>query len=175
MKMKLIESKRMRISTIIFVWLICSFGLPLFRLSFDLKPWMFHDLFTVLIPTTAIFAALIAIFFNHYLPSQKVKPGKGNKKFSELRNEFVRLIRNLLSIAIICIILLPFSEVLGKFEPSATFSIPLFIATLLLAFTPIFVLIAIVLFATYTFYDAFTLIKEFTSVDWEQNETGEKK
>lgn len=167
MNTKLIASKRMRISTIIFVWVICSFGFPLFRLNFDLKPWMFHDLFTVLIPTTAIFAALIAIFFNHYLPSQKVK--------SELRNEFVSLIRNLLSIAIICIILLPFSEILGKFEPSATFSIPLFIATLLFAFTPIFVLIAIILFATYTFYDAFTFIKKFTSIDWEQNETGEKK
>ncbi|HJH26253.1 MAG TPA: hypothetical protein C5S37_05625 [Methanophagales archaeon] len=166
-KAKLIESKRMRISTIIFVWVICSFGFPLFRLSFDLKPWMFHDLFTVLIPTTAIFAALIALFFKHYPPSQKVK--------SELRNDFTSLIRNLFSIAIICIILLPFSEVLGKFEPSATFSIPLFIATLLFAFTPIFVLIAIILFATYTFYDAFAFIKEFTSVDWKQNETGEKK
>ena len=41
--------------------------------------------------------------------------------------------------------------------------------------TIIFVLIAIILFATYTFYDAFTLIKESTSVDWEQNGTGEKK
>ena len=175
MKAKLIASKRMRISTIIFVWLICSFGFPLFRLSFDLKPWMFHDLFIVLIPTTAIFAALIAIFFNHYRPSQKVKPGKGNKKFSELRNDFASLIRNLFSIAIICIILLPFSEILGNFGPSATFSIPLFIATFLFAFTPIFVLIAIILFTTYTFYDAFTFINEFTSIDWEQNETGEKK
>ncbi|MBA7530777.1 hypothetical protein ES705_22987 [subsurface metagenome] len=167
MNTKLIASKRMRVSTIIFVWVICSFGFPLFRLSCDLKPWMFHDLFTVLIPTTAIFAALIALFFKHYLPSQKVK--------SELRNDFTSLIRNLLSIAIICIILLPFSEVLGNFRPSATFSIPLFIATLILAFTPIFVLIAIILFATYTFYDAFAFIKEFTSVDWEQNETGDKK
>ena len=167
MNTKLIASKRMRISTIIFVWVICSFGFPLFRLNFDLKPWMFHDLFTVLIHTMAIFAALIALFFNHYLPSQKVK--------SELRKDFASLIRNLFSIAIICIILLPFSEILGNFEPSATFSIPLFIATVLFAFIPIFVLIAIISFATYTFYDAFTFIKESTSVDWEQNETEDKK
>jgi len=118
---------------------------------------MFTGLFTILIPTTSALAGLIAIFFGrHYQPSQKINPDEGNKKFSELRSEFENLIRNFFMIAIICIILFPFSKVLGKYEGF-----------------PLLILIAIVVFTLYTFYDAFEFIKKSTNVRWqlELNET----
>ena len=157
MQTKLMTSKWIRISLIIYVWLFVLLLGAFGHIWFDLESWMFTGLFTILIPTTSALAGLIAIFFGrHYQPSQKINPDEGNKKFSELRSGFGNLIRNFFIIATICIILFPFSKVLGKYEGF-----------------PLLILIAIVVFTLYTFYDAFEFIKKSTTVRWqlELNET----
>jgi len=149
-KQKLLFSKTTRIIFIIFIWLLFDLLSKFGFFQFNLESWMFSGLFTVLIPTSSALAGLIAIFFDkHYKPFQKINPREGNKKFSELKNDFRNLLRNLLTIAAVSVVLLPFSKILGLYE---YFS---------LAFL---VLIGIILFALYTFYDTYEFIKKSTAV-----------
>ncbi len=147
--------KWFRLASIVGMWLILGATFQFGRIWHELKPWMFINLFMVLIPTASTLSGLIAIFFGkHYRQIVILRKGLEDdetKMFLELRDGFRRVFRNLIALASISIILLPFSDVLSGYHHLGVSSS---------------ILLTIILCALYTLYDVFEFVKRATGVHY---------
>jgi len=102
-------------------------------------------IFFALIPATTALAGLVALFFSHhYDKHQRLEDTADHRKYNnlfELRQQFRRLIRDLLIIAAACIVALFLMDIIAKEEAVLTL-----------------VTISIAVFAIFSFYDTYRFI-----------------